>query len=194
MNKPNAIITGKIDQFLNLYQGGLDAWTAAGKLIVEMVDADPKAYAHIISKAPAMTDEILGVFEKIGRGVLYAPLAMDSSPGVERLKLLPLSVQRNHECEPVDILVRKTDGSYDTLKVLPKNMTKAQAKLAFAKDRIRSLGEQRAVLAEGEGKAVPVRIVGDSSPWRIRGGRCEFIAGASLSAGEMATILTQLTR
>lgn len=192
--KQEITIESDIKNFVEAYQKGLDAWMTAGKILVSMVDRDPDAYEKILTKAPAMTPEILCVFERIGRGVLHAPLAMDSSPGVERLKMLPLSVQRNHEMTPIEIVVRKQDGSYDTLRVLPKNMTRAQAKLAFSKDRIRSLGEQRALLADQETKSAPVRIKGDSSPWRIKGGRCEFVAGASLSAGEMAAILTQLTR
>ena len=195
MQKQTDITTDKITQFQNLCQQGMDAWAKAGKIIVEMVDDDPNAYEKIIEKVPSMTPEILGNFERIGRGLLYAPLAMDSSPGGERLKLLPLSLQRLHESKPVEVCVRRDDRSYDTIMVLPRNMTKKQAKQVFSRDRIRTLGEQRAILAEEESKCVAPRLSGkDSSPWRVRGGRCEFVAGASLSLGELLAITTQMAR
>lgn len=167
---------------------------SAGQILVELVDEDPNAYDRILEKSPMMTPEILGVFERIGRGVLHPPLAMDASPGGSRLKLLPVSVQKKHECAPVEVVVKKMDGSYDTLMILPKNMTRAQSKLAFARDHIRSVGEQRAILADEETKKAPVLPKKGESPWRIRGGRCEFVAGATLSAGELAVILSQITR
>lgn len=167
---------------------------SAGKLLVELVDADPNAYDKILERAPMLTPDILGVFERIGRGVLYPPLAMDASPGGSRLKMLPMSIQKKHESAPVEVVVRNREGKYDTLMILPKNMTRSQSKLAFAKDHIRSVGEQRAILADEETKSAPMVMRKVDSPWRIRNGRCEFIAGATLSAGELATILTQITK
>lgn len=194
MNALTKITDTKIAEFVSFYQGGMDAWLSAGKILVELVDADPNAYDRILEHAPMLTPDVLGVFERIGRGVLYPPLAMDASPGGSRLKLLPMSVQRKHESAPVEVVVRKTNGHYDTLMIIPKNMTRAQSKLAFAKDHIRSTGEQRAILADEETKSAPITLRKVDLPWRIRNGRCEFVAGATLSAGELATILTQITK
>lgn len=192
--KTHEITNSKITEFISFYQGGMEAWMSAGKLLVELVDEDPNAYDKILERAPMLTPDVLGVFERIGRGVLYPPLAMDASPGGARLKLLPVSIQKKHESAPVEVVIRTSTGSYDTLMILPKNMTRAQSKLAFARDHVRSTGEQRAILADEETKSAPITMRKGESPWRIRNGRCEFVAGATLSAGELATILTQITK
>jgi hypothetical protein len=72
-------------------------------------------------------------------------------------------------------------------------MTTGQARQVFGNGRIRTEGEQKAWLIDRASKAA--KPVGSNiSAWKIKAGRVEFQAGATLSAGELATIITQLTR
>jgi hypothetical protein len=182
----------KISQFSQLCQAGIDAWVEAGKIIVELVEADPQVFDKIIEFDKRMNAGILGRFEQMGRGVLHPHLLLNDSPGYEKLSLMPYSVQERYIEEPLPLIV-ETDNGTDVLLVKVKDMTLAQARQAFASGRVRTEGEQRAWLMDQRAKKA--RPVGTNIPaWTIRNGRVFFNEGATLSAGELATIITQLTK
>lgn len=185
-------LNAKIDQFITLIQRGVDAWVEAGKILVEMVEDDPMVFDAIIRKAPHINAGVLGKFEQMGRGILHPNLLLSFTPGHEKLAKLPLSMQTRYLEEPIPLLVETENGT-DVLLVKAKDMTAEQARQVFASNRLRTEGEQKAWLIDRRSKeAKPVG--GNVSAWRIKGGRVEFTAGATLSAGELATIITQLTK
>jgi hypothetical protein len=182
----------RIQKFSDLCQQGIDAWTEAGTIIVSLVEEDPSVFDKIIEMDPRMNAGILGRFEAMGRGVLHPHLLLNDSPGYEKLAQMPYSVQERFLNEPIPLIVETPSGT-DTLLVAAKDMTPAQARQAFGKGRIKTAGEQKAWIMDQ--KAKKARPVGSNvSPWVIKGGRVEFREGATLSAGEIATILTQITR
>jgi hypothetical protein len=139
-----------------------------------------------------MTAGILGKFEMMGRKVLHPQLLLGDSPGFEKLAQMPYSVQERFLQEPIPLVV-ETERGTDTLMVSAKNMTANQARQLFAKGRIRTEGEQKAWLIDQRAKNA--KPAGSNIPaWSIRGGRVVFTEGATLSAGELATIITQLTK
>jgi len=75
-----------------------------------------------------------------------------------------------------------------------KNLTRDQARQVFAKGRIRSDGEQKAFLVEQQSVARRLTKTTEIPAWRIKNGRVVFEKGATLSAGELATIITQITK
>lgn len=181
----------KIEEFIAAYVSGMEAWKKAGKLIVELVEDDPHVFDYIAQKCPSLTQGVLETFEKIGRGMLLPALAMDSSPGGRMLKNCPLSLQMRYEREPVPLIVETNDGT-DVLLVKPRDMTRDQARQVFATGRIRSEGEQKAWLVDNRArKYVPNN---PPAPWKIKGTKVEFQAGATMSAGELAVIISQLTK
>ena len=120
--------------------------------------------------------------------------AFDGSTGGRKLRSLPLSLQARYIDEPIPLIVDTARGT-DVLLVKAKDMTPDQAKQAFAPGRIRTEGEQKAWLVEFNSRAFAAKPVNGTQPaWRIKGGRVEFMQGATLSAGELATIITQLTK
>lgn len=185
-------LENEIHGFISAYKAGMNAWERAGKIIVRIMDHDPKMIDEIIKVCPTMTPSIIHVFERIGRGLLLPALAMDSSAGASKLRDLPISMQRRYECEPLPLVVNTQSGT-DVLLVDVKNMTRDQARQVFAKGRIRSEGEQKAWLVGQQSKNV-TPITQNTPAWTIKNGRVLFQKGATLTAGELATIITQITK
>jgi hypothetical protein len=124
--------------------------------------------------------------------VLHPQLLLSASPGFAKLQKLPISMQERYIEEPVPLVVH-TDNGTDILLVKAKDMTKEQAAQVFGSGRIRTEGEQKAWLIQQ--RSEKARPIGSNLPaWRIRNGKVEFIAGATLTAGELATIITQITK
>jgi hypothetical protein len=184
--------TQKIQEFASLCQQGIDAWVKAGEILVELVEDDPHVFDKIIEADPRMNAGILGRFEQMGRKVLHPQLVLSDAPGYEKLAEMPYSVQERFLSEPVSLVVETGNGT-DILLVAARNLTQHQTRQVFGKGRIRTEGEQRAWLMDQRSrKAKPA---GSNIPaWTIRGGRVYFSEGATLSAGELATIITQLTK
>jgi hypothetical protein len=194
MNTQTEIINleQEVASFVAAYQRGMEAWEEAGRIIVRIVDHDPHAVDDIMKQCPALTPTIIGVFERIGRGLLLPSLAMDSSEGARRLRELPLSLQKRYEQEPIPLIVNTSNGT-DVLLVDAKNMTREQVKQVFAKGRIRTEGEQKAFLAQqASNNAKPCQQ--GKPAWTVKNGRVIFEAGTTLTAGELATILAQITK
>lgn len=184
--------TQRIQEFANLCQQGVDAWTKAGEILVNLIDQDPEIYDKIIAFDPRMNAGILGRFEQMGRRVLHPQLLLDDSPGFGKLAQMPYSVQERFINESIPLVVETSDGT-DVLMVSVKNCTSSQARQIFGKGRIRTEGEQKAWLMDQRAKKA--KPIGSNIPaWTIRGGRVMFSEGATLSAGELATIITQLTK
>jgi hypothetical protein len=186
-------LQAEVNKFIEAYQRGMNAWEDAGKIIVAIVDADPHAVDDIVRLCPSLTPSIIHVFERIGRGLLLPALAMDTSAGASKLRDLPISMQRRYEVEPVPLVI-ETDKGTDILLVDVKNLTRDQARQVFAKGRIRSDGEQKAFLVEQQSVARRLTKTTEIPAWRIKNGRVVFEKGATLSAGELATIITQITK
>ena len=182
----------KIQQFLDLYQQGKDNFIRAGEVLVELVEADPRVFQYITEKCPLLTPSVLQTFERIGRGQILPTLAMDNSPGGQRLKMCPLSVQRRFEAEPVPLLVSKPDGETDVMLVNYKDLTRTQAFQAIVDGHVATIDEQRARLAHVWQKNAKESTA--KCPWVIRGRKVEFTQGVSLTAKQLAAILAQLTR
>jgi hypothetical protein len=188
VNEMNA----KIDSFITLFNDGVQAWIKAGEILVELVEADPHSYDYIIQKCPTLNAGILGRFEQMGRKTLHPQLLLTASPGFGKLQKLPFSLQERYIEEPIPLVVHTEDGT-DVLLVQAKNMTKEQAAQVFAPGRIRTDGEQKAWLMQQRSMAAkPVNK--PEAAWTIKNGRVIFRETTSLSAGELATILAQITK
>ena len=180
-----------IQEFSKLYTQGVKSWVAAGKILVSLVDADPNVYQWIIEGHPHINSQILAKFEQMGRGMLNPHLLLGGG-GSLRLAKMPMSVQERYIDEPVPMVVHTPSGT-DILLIKVKDMTADQSRQAFADGHVRTEGEQKAWLIDSASKAA--RPVGPNiNAWTIRAGRVLFTQGASLTAGELATIITQLTK
>lgn len=182
----------KIKQFTDLVRQGVEAWIKAGEILVELVDDDPQVFDKIISDNPHLNAGILGRFELMGRHALHPQLLLHDSPGYQKLSQMPFSVQERYLDEPLPLLVETPTGT-DTLMVSARNCTPSQARQLFASDRIRTEGEQKAWLVSQRTKKSRLKSVAVPA-WSVKHGKVFFAEGAGFTAGELATILTQLTK
>jgi hypothetical protein len=179
-----------IVQFIDLFRQGVEAWIKAGEILVELVENDPHVYDEIIERCPTLNAGILGRFEQMGRKTLHPQLLLSASPGFDRLRKLPFSLQERYVSEPVPVVVNTQHGT-DILLIKAKDMTKEQASQVFAGNRIRTEGEQKALLAQQESaKAAPAPV--RQSPYLIKGRKVEFREPIVLTASELAAILAQI--
>jgi hypothetical protein len=178
----------KISQFITLFKQGVDAWIKAGEILVDLVESDPHTYDYIIQQCPQINAGILGRFEQMGRKTLHPQLLLTASPGFAKLTRLPFSMQERYISEPIPLIVHTAEGT-DVLLVKAKDMTKEQANQVFALGRLRTEGEQKALLMQQQSNAA--RPVTTSKPWSIRGSKI-IINGLEFSRKELTAILAQM--
>lgn len=185
----SATLTNKTTQtqarrFADLIQQGIDAWSEAGRLLVRMLEDDPRAKDVILSECPDLTSEVLARFEAIGRKQLHPKTLLDNSPGMRRLRRLPYSEQERYLQEPVPVVIRKGDA-VDVLNVAVKNLSREQVTQAIAASGIRTPEAQRAWIESKRADVVRVK-----KPYKIQKGRVTFTSGCTLSSAELARIVT----
>lgn len=194
-NKPMKLTTKietKIERFSELLQGIVGSWVEAGKLLVEMIEEDVHVKDRIMERLPGLSPGVLTQLEAVGRGVLHERLLTAGGHGMNALKRMPYSDQVKHLEAPVEMVVENGDST-DVLLVSVENLTSQQAAQVFASDHIRTTGEQKAWLVSKRMKSAKPMIEG-SPAWHIKAGRVIFHQGASFTAGELASILTQVTK
>jgi len=179
-----------VDKFAALVNEGIQCWVSAGEIVAKNMDSDPEFIDKVNEKYPQFTHEILMRFEQIGRKSLIPELLVSDCPGYTKLRRLPYEYQAKLLNSGVETLIRTPSG-WDSLKIAPINLTRNQADLVFAKDRIRSIAEQRAVI-EGNGIKKYVPTLQSEMPYRIRGGRLFITDPVELTKQDLKKILAQM--
>lgn len=184
----------KIKEFIVAFADGKAAFEKCGKIIVDLVDADPYVYNYIEQKCAAMTPAVLRMFEDIGRGKVLPSLAFDNSEPAKIMRRFPLPMQARLEAEPIPLVVRNQSGKMDVRLVKLTDMTKDQRQQAVDKDRLRTEGQQRSMLDEQAARAaiVDIKAKAVASAYSIKAGVVTFAAGTSLTRKQLAGILAQL--
>lgn len=180
----------QISQFAALVQQGIAAWVSAGEILVTILDADPCAVDKICGANPWITPEVVFRFEQIGRKQVSPQLMLSDAPGVRKLRAMPLSQQEKFAAEPIELLVHE-DGKTDVLKVHVKNLTASQSQQVFAKDHIRDIAEQRAFMFDKSASTL-FPAIEKEMPYRIKKGSVQFTKNCTLSAKEVAEILSNI--
>ena len=193
IEKPTMTITQintQIDRFVDLYVKGSEAFVQAGEILVELVDNDPHTYDYILRKFPTLNPTILNKLEQMGRKTLHPQLLFNNSAGYSKLQKLPYSLQERYIDEPIPLVVHTENGT-DVLLVKAREMTKEQANQAFGSGRIRTEGEQKALLIQQESNAAKNVTPPIITPWKIKGAKVE-INGVLFTRKELAGILAQM--
>ena len=177
----------KIQQFMQLLFDGIDAWTKAGDLLVQMIDEDPKVIEKICEQNPGISKGILYRFEAIGRRELFPKLLASSSYGVKCLMRMPYSLQKKHYDEPVPVLTNNND----LLLVDLHNLTPEQCKQVFANNHIRDQAEQRAYLESEKTKRNPVRSA-EELPYYIQKNKVIIRKDTILGKRDLTNIVKML--
>lgn len=194
----NLIATNtKIKRFQKLVQDGVEAWTKAGKLLVEIVDGNPDAYDEILDSCQGITRAHLAKFEAIGRGSLEPRLLLNGSIGYHKLQSVPMSEQQKALKNGIKLYEPTADGGITHRVVRPEDLSPFEASQVFSPGGgIRSPEEQKAYLAKRESRKVATsqpRAV-DLPDYKIVRDKVVFNAGCTLTASQVAGILSELTK
>lgn len=178
------------DEFVELVEAGKTAWERAGELLVRALDRDPLAYTNLLEKHPDLTEEVLSVFERIGRKQTYYRCWMSDRPGVKALRRCPYSEQVRYSTNGIPLLLLDAKSPTDHLLMQPQSMTPAQARQAIARDHVRNLAEQRAYL---ESSKIRPKTLDVPRGYTIQRGRVVFHAPCTVTLPELARLLAEAT-
>lgn len=184
----------KIQEFLELYRKGAEMLLMAGEILVELVDDDPHVYDCIIRQCPAADRTVLSRLELIGRRILHPDLLLPGNRQLDRLSKLPLSMQARYLEEPVEVIVETEQGT-EVLRIKVGDMTPDQYKQAFDKTGPRSLGGQKAMLAEITTRAMAEKRAGvRHDRYQIKGRTVRFLSDEPFCVADLTGIINQLTK
>lgn len=169
---------------------GLEAWFEAGQIVAEEVDKDEAFIEVVCDSCPAITPQILWRFYAIGKKQIVPELLLSDSPGCRRLIKLPYDLQKKYLEQPIPVLVRG-DRGFDVLNISVRDLTPDQAKQAIDSDCIRSQSAQRAFIESENMKAAAPEAALDT-PWKIIGKKLVVKKDVTLSARELAKILSEM--
>jgi len=194
----NAIITKKTNRFLKHVRDGIEEWTKAGKLLVDLVDENPNAYDDILEAADGqITRAHLAKFEAIGRGGLEPRLLLNGSVGYAKLQNVPLSEQQKALRDGVKLYEPTSDGNITHRIVRPEDLNPFEASQVFAPGgSIRTPEEQASYLRKRESRknadAAPATKAGPS--YRIIKGKLVVTNACTLTPTEVSSILQEMLK
>jgi hypothetical protein len=167
-------------RFIAGFNKGKAGWQEAAETAREALKAYPEFPAHISEILPEVPEEF--VYRFCGIGVKYmAELCIMECPGAKRLRKLPLQIQERCMADSVEVAIQDREGRWTSLFIAVQNLTKAQAEQVFAKDRVRSLAEQRAWLEDRREQKrqaqsqTAIALANTGLPYRVT--RTHFIFG-----------------
>lgn len=191
----NQIQKTQIEAFTQLIREGIEKWKKAGELVVKLVDEGGFTHEQIAEKSE-LSPSIVARFEQLGRQQLMPYLLMATYPAAKKVIKLPYSEQRRLQNGSIDLLLEES-GGFDTLKVMPKNLTPDQCKQVFATDHIRDIAEQRAWLEsrkreikESEARRL---VLSQDEPYVIQGkNKVVFSRPCEMSRKDLLRVLGEM--
>lgn len=185
----------KILQFGEELRNGVLRWVKAGQILVEILDSDPEGLEKVQDAYPTISRVVLAQLENVGRGVLHENLLTLSGVGSQALKRMPYSDQKKYINDPLEVYIER-DGSSDILLVKLENLTGSQVRQVFAKDHIRSRGEQRAWIESEKMKRDMDRLPKvEKSPYTIcRDGTVVFSEGVRMGVSELGRLIAEISK
>jgi len=184
MNVNTLEVVPSIEQFGSWFmddvkEGGA-RWQRAAERARQAIAAYPEFPDWVVAHNPGVNAEFVYRFANIG--VKYmAELCVMECPGAKRLRNLPLQIQEQCMEANVDAAIEDRAGRWTSLRIAVQNLTKAQADQVFAKDRVRSVAEQRAWLEDRREKKrqaqsqTAIALANTGLPYRVT--RTHFIFG-----------------
>jgi hypothetical protein len=187
MSTEVATIDTQIEEFKALFNQGLENIAKAAAVYVNAIDENPNNHERFMHDCPQIPASAWSGFEAVGRGWMDYRLLLNGSATTRTLRKLPRSQQQTALDEGVEVLLRG-DGEKETLIVKVENLEPAQRKQVFAKDHIRTLGEQRAWLENQY--APPAKEY--RAAYEIRRGVLHINAATQMTRKEVARILLEM--
>ena len=191
MTLPQESQSQLIDQLIHHLRKGSEQFIAAGRILVRMVEANPRVYDEITAQHPSLSPRLLQRLENIGRGTLHPELLIVAVPGLDRLGKLPLDMQERYLHETVPLVV-ETEGGTDILQVKLGEVTRAQTAQLFDGNRLRTVSEQKIWLVD-QRAATARKVNRTPAPYRISKGKA-IIGGMPFTAAELEAIAQELRK
>lgn len=129
-------------RFGQLVNEGIEAWSKAGKLLVQMLEAFPEARSTIMQKCPSISLSTLMTFEKIGRRQVSPHLLLESCYAAKKLLSFPVELQERLLQEPIQVVTDVRQGKPVVRKINLRSLTKSEADRAFSDVGLRPESEQ----------------------------------------------------
>ncbi len=187
MSKELAAVSRIETDFLAAFKRGLEALEEAGKLLCDLLKADPGARVRLVDEH-GFDHGTLTTLEKIGAGVLHPRLAAFGA----RYSGLPMSEQKRLASGTVPALVTKSDGTTDTIQVAILRATPEMREQVINRDHIRTLDEQRAwLLAKVSTKARAVST-SEPMPWHVSGKQIDVTRPVRLGRNDLLSMMRAL--
>jgi len=143
MDKEIISTEDSIKKFQECFLQGMFKIVEACKIYVAAIDANPKAKEDYAARFPSITAGAWKRYEMIGRGQILPEIATNPIRFSDRaIESFPVSDQKRLIEDQIEVITL----SGDHIKVSYANMTDEQKRIAFAKDHIRTLPEQKAFL------------------------------------------------
>lgn len=178
----------QIEQLTELFQQGINAWTQAGEILVDMLDNGKLTLGEIATET-GLPSRILGRFEQLGRKQLLPALLIADYPASRYMSNLTYSEQERLTNESIEVLT--ADGA-DKVLIATKNLTPDQCRQVFSSNEVRSLPAQRAWV-ESSKRKTQTRIIDAGMPYHIDRGQVVFDRACVMKASQLLNILAQLT-
>lgn len=169
-------------RFLTALKLGVDSLSEAGKLLVQLIEADPAATMRLREKYH-ISSGVLRTLENIGRGNLLPELF--NHPQLGRM---PLSEQKRLVGGDVDMLVFDKKGEPTFIKINLLNAPAEVRKQVVNGNHIRSLGEQRAYLEATANMKHESAEKPQPAPWRVVGRVVRITRPIDLTSRDLLTI------
>lgn len=193
MNKQDVpdVVRDKIEELRRCIFAGIESWCQAGKIVVDLLDAQTATIDEICGAIPGLSRDIVCRFEAIGRKQVYPPLLVSGSVGARHLCGMSYSEQEKYHTAPVELIVSSDDG-YDVLKVRVDDLTSPQCRQVFAQKIVRDAGAQRAYLESQKREAVLHGKDIEEIPYSVVGGKIKFKQDCVLTKRELKQILQMM--
>ena len=177
------IVKTNVDRFVTVLQQGYSNIEEAARIYVETIDSAPDSKQKFMERLPSFPSGLWLTLEGIGRKVIDSRLLFSGGSIVGKLRRLPFSEQKKTLDDGVQLLTAERDA----ILVKLEHMDSDQLDQVFAKDHVRSLGEQRAWLeSRSEDRVDPQQA---ESPYAIKRGCLVVYKPTRIPRNELARLL-----
>lgn len=176
-----------IDQFLTLVKAGVDSWTKAGKVLVELIDKDQTVFERILRKAPNFTVQELHHFELLGRGLIKPWTMLLPEQQRKAVSKLPPKIQESLEKSCVPVVKPTKTGGFNVKPKKIQELTAQELKQVFDDGHIATRKQQEQHIQRLQARAVAPR-------YKIEGDCVVFYARTKLNAAQLEQILAILKK
>ena len=163
-------IETKINEFKSALSGAAEGVLLAGKILCDIVDAEPDAYEIMLTECKGVTLPFLEALERVGRGKLLPELLLNPAPACQRAIGESLNIKEQNRLLTGTIpTVIRENGGVRTVNKRLEELSAHEAVRVVGDGKIRTPEEQIEVLKTQEAQKAAREL-----RYEIRGSRVIF--------------------